>query len=109
MEEIKENFDLREEQQNNKIIANLKLQMIEIIRTDMSAYDRITEFIKKIKENHSDYLDYSFYHALAGSTPKETLHKDDFPGEYSIETFIGNLYQEVVEKKLTSNETNQSV
>ncbi len=58
---------------------------------DPDKYEKLLEFVEKLKTKYEDYQDYQLYHFLVGSTPAHELPKIDFSGEDSIEKFINSL------------------
>jgi len=60
--------------------------------------EKIIAFARYLQKTHSDYSSYRLYHGFIGSTPPEPSTSSDFPGEDSVEQFIGRLEEEFGER-----------
>lgn len=70
----------------------LKERLRAAYRRDLfGTHEKVTLFVKKLRDAYPDLTDYELYHLLAQSTPREETKKEDLPGEDSIVAFIQSL------------------
>jgi len=81
------------EQQHEGVNMELLKKKRDEIYEDLDKYEKLVEFVNKLKAKYKDYQDYVFYHMLIGSSVSDNhkLSKVDFPGDDSIEKFIDSL------------------
>jgi hypothetical protein len=79
------------EQQHEGVDIELLKRKRDEIFDDLEKYDKLAEFIGRLKAKYEDYQEYLLYHMFTGSTPPQELAKIDFPGDDSIEKFIDSL------------------
>ncbi len=76
--------------------AELHRKMRALYSHDQYAiHDRVLTFHDHLKEKYPDYRQYQLVHLISGSTVQGPFVRYDFPGEDSVEAFVGREYERV--------------